>query len=467
MLFALDAPYRSVPFLERGRACRRRGKPAKEGVSMDEEQKREVAVFRFGVIHDLVGGAHLERGDQQRLLREKCERRWVVPHSRRTRLTRSTILRWVQRYRESNGKLESLYPIERSDQGVSRRLDEETSLALIHLRKELPKVPVRNLIETMHKRRLVLPGKDLNLSTVYRLLHRHHLMGANSAVPQDRRKFEAELPNDLWQSDSMYGPQVDVEGRMKKSYLLAFLDDHSRLVPHAQFYLTEGISSYLHALEQALLKRGLPRKLYLDNGPAFRSKHLEDVTASLGIALIHSSPYKPQGRGKIERFFRTVRGQFLAAFKGKSLGEINEALDLWLQDVYHQRKHTSTGKTPFERFTAHMQCIRPAPKDLQNYFRKHTLRRVAKDRTVVLNGKLYEAPIPLIGKQVLCLYHDEQPEKVEVIHEHKSYGFLTLLDLHINCRVRRNKSSGTDVEPSEKGPRYQGGRLWSRKEDLL
>ena len=101
----------------------------REDAIMNEEQKREVAVFRFSVIHDLVGGTHLERGDQQRLLRQKCERKWVIPHSSRTRLTRGTILRWVQRYKESNGKLESLCPIERSDRGVSRGLDEETSLA--------------------------------------------------------------------------------------------------------------------------------------------------------------------------------------------------------------------------------------------------------------------------------------------------------------------------------------------------
>jgi len=288
-------------------------------------------------------------------------------------------------------------------------------------------------------------------------------MGKRGAVPEDRRKFEAELPNDLWQSDSMHGPQVDVDGRKRKTYLLGFLDDHSRLIPHAQFYLSEGLSSYLHALEQALLRRGLPRKLYLDNGPAFRSKHLEDVTASLGIALIHSSPYKPQGRGKIERFFRTVRSQFLPGFRGKTVEDLNEALDLWVEDVYHQRKHTSTGKSPFERFTAHMQCLRPAPKDLQNYFRKHTRRRVGKDRTVVLDGRLYEAPIPLIGKHVLLLYHEKDPQSVEVLHDHKSYGFLTPLNLHVNCRVRRNKESGTEMESTD--VKYQGGRLWSGKEE--
>jgi len=447
------------------RGCRGGENHEKEGAIMNEEQKREVAVFRFGVIHDLVGGIHLERGDQQRLLRQKCESKWGIPHSSRTRLTRGTILRWIQRYRESNGKLESLCPTERSDRGVSRGLDEETSLALIQLRREKPKATVIHLIETMHKRGLVTPGTQLSLSTVYRLLHRHHLMNPLEKKPEDRRKFEAELPNDLWQSDSMHGPHVEVEGRMKKSYLLAFIDDHSRLVPHAQFYLSEGLDSYLDALEQALLKRGLPRKLYLDNGPAFRSKHLEDITASLGIALIHSSPYKPQGRGKIERFFRSIRSQFLSGFCGKTLSDLNEALDLWINDLYHQRKHGSTDQSPFERFTAQMHCLRAAPSELQDYFRKHARRRVAKDRTITLNGKLYEAPVPLIGKQVLVLYHDKEPQRVEAFHERKSYGFLIPVDLHINCRVKRNKDHGTDVEIGEKRQRYQGGRLWSKGGD--
>jgi transposase InsO family protein len=177
-------------------------------------------------------------------------------------------------------------------------MDEETALALIGLRKELPKATVPTLIETMEKRRLVSPGVRLNLSTGSRFLHHHNLMNPAQGKPVDRRKFEVELPNDLWQSDAMHGPRVEVDGRMRKSYLLAFLDDHSRLVPHAQFYLSERLACYLDALEQALLKRGLPRKLYLDNGPAFRSKHLEHVSASLGIALIHASPYKPQGREK-------------------------------------------------------------------------------------------------------------------------------------------------------------------------
>jgi len=430
---------------------------------MNEDEKREVGIFRFGVIHDFVSGVTLDRGEQERLLREKCKRKWSIPYSSRSRLTRSTILRWIKRYRDSNGKLESLYPLSRSDRGLSRGMDEETALALIRLRKELPKATVPILIETMRKRRWVSPGVRLNLSTVYRFLHRHNLMNQAFLKPVDRRKFEVELPNDLWQGDSMHGPRVEVDGRMRKSYLLAFLDDHSRLVPHGQFYLSEGVACSLDALEQALLKRGLPRKLYLDNGPAFRSKHLEHVTASLGIALIHARPYKPQGRGKIERFFRTVRMQFLPGFKGKTLEELNEAFDLWLNDIYHQRKHSSTAKSPFERFTAHMECIRPAPRELKDYFRKHARRRVAKDRTITLNGKLYEAPVTLIGQQVLLLYHENQSARVEVLYKQQSYGLLTPLDLHINARVKRDKNSGTDLEMADKPSLYRGGKLWSKE----
>jgi transposase InsO family protein len=175
----------------------------------------------------------------------------------------------------------------------------------------------------------------------------------------------------------MHGPAVLVEGKKRKSYLIAFLDDQSRLIPHAEFYLSERLDSYLDALRKALRKRGLPRKLYVDNGSALRARLLEEITASLGIALIHSRPYTPQGRGKIERLFRSLRSQFLSACTQETLPELNHALEAWIRDVYHSRPHGSTGQTPLRRFTEQMECIRPAPQDLEDYFRKRALRRVA------------------------------------------------------------------------------------------
>ncbi len=283
-------------------------------------------------------------------------------------------------------------------------------------------------------------------------------MHPKEASPKDRRRFEAELPNDIWQSDVMHGPSLLVSGRKKKTYLIAFIDDHSRLIPHAEFYLSENLATFMNAFEQALLKRGLPRKLYVDNGAAFRAKQLEHTTASLGIALVHARPYKPQGKGKIERFFRNIRTSFLPGFMGTSLEEINETLDLWISDLYHPRQHTSTGQSPFARFTSHMECIRSAPENLKDHFRKVVRRRVNNDRSVVVERRLYEAPVTLIGKNVEILFHEDSPETVEVRWNHKSYGILRQVDLHVNCRVVRDKNSQIQLENRAASP--ESGRIW-------
>ena len=431
---------------------------------MTEEQKKQVGAFRFGVIHDLVNRLDMDRGEQERLLREKCSRRWSIPYSRKTRIAHTTILRWMKRYRDSGGRIESLYPTERSDRGKSRALDEETVLSLINLRGEFPRMTLAGIIGKMDERKLVGPGVSLTASTVRRILHGKGLLKPQGQGPEDRRKFEAELANEIWQSDVMHGPMVMASEKMRKTYLIAFLDDHSRLIPHAEFYLSENVESYTDALEKALSKRGLPRKIYTDNGSAMRSHHLDHVCASLGVALIHARPYKPQGKGKIERFFRNIRDSFLGGFEGKSLKDLNGELKLWLES-YHEREHRSTGQSPFKRFTEKMECLRPAPENLRDHFRKLARRRVAKDRTITLHGKLYEAPVCLIGKQVEILYHDQDEGRVEIRCAKISHGFVRPVDLHVNCTVKRDKNRNPQVSTASEPERYKGGSLWAPKKE--
>jgi len=408
---------------------------------MDEEQKKQVAIFRFGVISDFVSPTRLDWGERARLLTEKCARQWQIPFSNRTRLSPATIRSWLRAYEKGGQRLESLYPHSRNDRGEARALDQETTLALLGLRREMPTAPVKTLIRTAQQRGVVDDEQHLAESTVWRLLKREGLMQRTEQAAVDRRRFEAALPNDLWQSDVMHGPAVSVDGKNRKAYLIAFIDDMSRLICYAQFYLSENLNCYLDALRQALLTRGLPRKLYVDNGPAFRSFHLHQITASLGIALIHAKPYQPQGKGKVERFFRTVRSDFLPAVRAKTLNDLNTALDGWLRDVYHNRQHRSTGQTPLARYAAHCECVRAAPKDLPDHFRQQARRRVAKDRTVSLDGRLYEAPIALIGKQITLLHHAQDLARVEARYEGKSYGTLTVVDLNVNCYVQREKDT--------------------------
>lgn len=431
---------------------------------MDEQQQKQIAVFRFAVISDFVNRPKLERGEQERLLREKSERAWQIPFSQRSRISRSTIASWIRRYQQSGNRLESLYPSRRNDRGRSRALDEDTIVTLLNLRRQMPKATVPALISAMKQH--CSPGLILSPATVYRLLHKEGLLHPPEPASTDRRKFEAELPNDIWQSDAMHGPIVMANDKKRKTYLFAFIDDMSRLIPHGEFFLTERLDSYLSALRFALLKRGLPRKLYVDNGPAFRSTHLQEITASVGIALVHSRPYKPQGRGKIERFFQTVRRQFLSGFKGATLHELNEAFELWLRDVYHARPHSATGQPPLKRFADHMECLRPAPGNLEDYFRKRARRRVANDRTISLNGNLFEAPVCLIGKQVTLLYHDHHPNRVEILFENRSHGFIHRLDLHVNCRVRRIDRRVLSIEPLTPHNLATGKLPFSPPEDL-
>ena len=429
---------------------------------MTEDQKMQVAVFRFSVIGDFVTAIVMSRAEKRRLMQEKCARKWQIPFSEKTRISQGTIQRWCRVYRKSGGDLKSLHPQDRSDQGKARAMDEETCLSLIELSLEMPALTVPQLIEQMNRQNRGTPGIVLNNSTVYRFLHQQDLMAPQMKKPVDRRKFEAELPNDLWQSDVMHGPKVDVDGKMRKTYLIAIIDDHSRLIVHARFYLSEKLSFYLEAFENAIAARGLPRKLYVDNGAAFRSKHLEYIAASLSISLIHAKPYTPQGKGKIERWFKTVRSSFLALFKGSGLDQLNEALTRWINDSYHKRIHSATGQTPFERFTGKMHCLRSSPGNLKDYFRKVARRTVAKDRSVTLGGRLYEAPVALIAKRVELLYHESEPEKVEIKYQNKSFGLIRVVDLHVNCRVKRDKNNNPQIE-SNNSTKYQGGKLLSQK----
>jgi transposase len=225
---------------------------------MIEDEKMQVAVFRFSVISDFIHSPSMSRQEKSKLLQEKCSRKWQIPFSEKTRISKNSIRRWIRVYKENNLDLKSLCPHGRDDQGGCRAMDEETRVLLSQLRLKLPLATVPHLIAEMKR---VYPEIKLNNSTVYRFLHKNDLMHPAEKNPADRRKFEAELPNDLWQADIMHGPLVRVNEKKQKAYLIAIIDDHSRLIVYARFYLSEGIASYLDALENALARRGLPRKL--------------------------------------------------------------------------------------------------------------------------------------------------------------------------------------------------------------
>jgi len=165
-----------------------------------------------------------------------------------------------------------------------------------------------------------------------------------------------------------------------------------------------------------------------------------------------------KAKGKIERFFRTVRMQFLPITHSSTLMGLNAALSEWLRD-YHETPHRSTGETPLRRFIRGLACVRPAPTDLSEHFRKEVKRTVAKDRTFTIQGRLYEAPMDLAGKQVRLLYHEHDPARIEVLWEGKTHGFASVLDVNVNCRIKR-ENGVTGIDPGSAPGKYKGGNLF-------
>lgn len=167
---------------------------------MDEEKKKHIAEFRYEVINEFVLGDELYYGDQEKLLREQISRKWEIPYSSKTSISRSCIRSWIKKYRRGNNSLESLYPIPRADKGIPRAMDEDTCLSLISLRNEMPKATLQVLIEQIEERGLVTPGISLRQTTVYSYLKSKGLVKKETAK-KGRRKFEAERPNDLVQNN--------------------------------------------------------------------------------------------------------------------------------------------------------------------------------------------------------------------------------------------------------------------------
>lgn len=439
---------------------------------MEELKKQKIGLFRFRVIAPLIGLGKTEWGKKERILQELSSKQWEIPYSGRSYVGRSTVLEWLQAYQDSGEKLESLYPKGRLDRGRCRSMDKETQQMLINLKKELGAATVPTLLRVARDRGLLPADFKASRQSVYRLFKRS---GIEEELPRkDRRRFEAEIPNDLWQSDCMHGPKVTEGNKLRKSFLFAFIDDHSRLIPHAQFYLRENLESFLDCFRRALEKRGLPRKLYVDNGPSYRAHQMAHVAASLGIALIHCTPYEAEGKGKIERWIRTVRMRFLPTLPEKiTIQGLNERLCQWIDKDYHLRVHGSTKQKPLDRYLGHIELIRPAPKNLFDYFRVKSTRKVYKDRSVSLLGKVYEAPVALIDRRVTLLYHMKDPGRIEILYNGNSYGFLVPLNPHVNIRLKRMRSRDINVLPragetrqkescneSESGPEYKSGKLF-------
>lgn len=433
----------------------------------DAQYRQALALFRYGLIAEFIQLPAGSRGLYARL-REKARAEYTIPGSTRTRVATETLRHWLKDYRR--GGFDALLPKGRADRGRSRALPQAVADALVSLKDEQPGLSIPQLIRAVQQSGAVPESRVLPPSTVHRLLSRaglmHKMSAEEEASAKDRRRFAFVHAGQLWMSDVMHGPSVAVPGRgRRKTYLIAFLDDATRVVPHCAFALSENTQAFLLVFKQALMRRGIPQRLYVDNGANYRSQHLALVCAKLGVALIHARPYQPQGKGKMERWFRTARAQLvnrLSAVDTDSLETLNRRLCAWVEGEYHQSPHRGLeDQTPLDRWTMSAQNVRlPGPSlDLDALFLFEVKRRVQRDRTVSLNGTLFEVDAALVGHTVTLRYDPSAPPArgVEVWHEAKFVSRATPLDAYANCFVRRNRpTQNIDTDTPPAAPRNTG-----------
>lgn len=245
----------------------------------------------------------------------------------------------------------------------------------------------------------------------------------------------------------MHGPKALFRGRVRKAYLVSLMDDASRLITHSAFCAGETALDIEGVLKQAILRRGLPRKLIVDQGAAYRSRTLQAICARLDIRLIYCRPYAPEGKGKLERFHRTLRAGFLSELdpgRMLSVEDLNARLWSWLAQIYHTRPHAGLeGRTPLERYQQDLPKIRQLGEKavlIDAIFQHRVQRKVRKDGTLSFEGRFFEVPFELSGKTI-CLLVDPHSGTILGIEDDqgKSLGMATPLNAIANLDRPRRK----------------------------
>jgi putative transposase len=358
-------------------------------------------------------------------------------------VAKRTLEDWYYAFKK--GGFEALKPKLRSDRGKPRRLSADQQQWILERVRSFPGVPVKLLYRQWKQADPTLPA----LSAIYRWLEnndldaqgRRYLLRQN--IPGPTKAFEAPGVNDLWIADFSPGPFLALHPKTLATHLCVILDDHSRLIPFAAYGLAADTQAFLGCLKEALRRRGLPRKLYTDNGGPFVNDHLKIVCANLGIRLIHSKPGHPWSRGKVERMFRTLQQDFemglrLPGQAAGSLEELNGKLSGWLQEIYHPREHDGIGESPQDRFARALPLLRPLDSqlDLDRLFYTRIERVVRKDGTVRIDNGLFEVNLALRGLKVQLELDPWAMNPILVRYKGQDFGVARKVDRHLNSQIQ-------------------------------
>lgn len=376
-----------------------------------------------------------------------------VPHQ----FTWRTIQTWYSRYKKDGSTL--MVPKTRSDKGHARKVDKESLVeavdkGLAHFHEGLPNLGALYRLciekEFLHRDRIAP-------NTFRRLVKEFELLKPDSQTQNKHRlAFSKAHANEMWQADTMYGPYVQNGTARTQTRLIAFIDDASRVCCHAEFFLHENTETLMKSLRSALYKRGVPQSLYVDNGSIYTSKEITQICARLGCLLCHAPLRDGAAKGKVERFFRTVRMSFLTQkLDLSSVAALNRAFTTWVEEHYNAATHSTLKMKPIDRFGLDLARVKFLPPSEVNdeLFYVEQSRSVLADNTFSLAGRRWEAPADVRNRKVMVRFDRKDPKRVVVFYKGQRLGTACPVDFLANDRKPKPKPT----DPNAPGYRSQDG----------
>lgn len=396
------------------------GEPWMEGFELEKPWKvpeswpQAEALFRAQIVAPLLDP--LSSPEEKTLWRKwVTTRQHELPNGKQRGVSERTLRRWVAQARAIG--FEGLSRVRRCDRGRLRKVKPEWLERAKQLKRELPRRSIPHILRMLESEYEQAAG--ITPGALWRHLAKEGLGGRRRLEKQGLRRWEALAPGQVWQSDVKYGPFLPDplrENKRRRTYLIAFLDDYSRYVVHGEWFWAEDEYALELCFQKALVRCGRPARVYVDRGAIYQSRIFRLGCATLGIRHISATAYHAEGKGKIERFWRTMEEEFLLEWdkaSASSLSELNEAFWAWLDRVYHQRVHSQTEVAPCVRF-AEAALERLDPQKVHEAFLWRKMRTVDKTGVFTLEGNLYQTETELARRRVEVRYHPLQLDRVQI-----------------------------------------------------
>ena len=423
---------------------------------MEDPDRYEMAMFRFGLIAPVINGTY-SAPSKAAYYRDVVAGGLTLPDGTPADYAARTLSYWEWRYRADG--FDALIDKGRGDKGHSRKLEPEAIEAILALKRTFPKINATMVYEHLIENGTIKKC-DVSLSTVQRFVRNNQDLGRLPKEAKDRKAFEAERVCEIWQADTLHGPHVHDGTKKRRAYLISAIDDKSRLIVSSRFFFADSALNFQKVLKDAVLRFGIPEKLYVDNGGPYDNLQLTGICGALGVALIHTPPYDGEAKGKIERWHRTLRGRYLSVLPPEatsSLAALNSSLAKWVT-TYNTTEHSSIASTPMDAYRKEADRVRTAisAEWVAGCFMNRIVRNVKADCTITIDRVSYDVPMQFAGTKVCVRYMPDDMDSAYIIADSKHYPILRT-DKQANSKARRTTSpysidygrgGGADVPPA-------------------